>query len=115
MFTFDVPCQQLHSMQIPAAAAGGGGDGDGAGDGGAGEWKRSAAAISNRKLTIDSDVLNISATAKSRFRTSRATGLLDSQVTFNGDRVNITTYAGEGCIHGLDNSQLRVRATTTKP
>ena len=35
MFTFDVPCQQLHSVQIPAAA-GGDGDGDGAGGGDAG-------------------------------------------------------------------------------
>ena len=42
MFTFDVPCQQLHSVQIPAAAAGGGGDGDGAGDGGAGEVETQA-------------------------------------------------------------------------
>ena len=36
MFTFDVPCQQLHSVQIPAAA-GRDGDGDGAGGGDAGE------------------------------------------------------------------------------
>ena len=42
MFIFDVPCQQLHSVQIPAAAAGGGGDGDGAGDGGAGEVETQA-------------------------------------------------------------------------
>ena len=41
MFTFDVPCQRLHSVQIPAAA-GGGGDGDGAGDGGAGEVETQA-------------------------------------------------------------------------
>ena len=34
--SFDVPCQQLHSVQVPAAA-GGDGDGDGAEDGGAGE------------------------------------------------------------------------------
>ena len=36
MFTFDVPCQRLHSVQIPAAA-GGDGDGGGAEDGGSGE------------------------------------------------------------------------------
>ena len=36
IFTFDVPCQRLHSVQIPAAA-GRAGDGGGAGGGVAGE------------------------------------------------------------------------------
>ena len=54
IFTFDVPCQRLHSVQIPAAA-GGDGDGGGAEDGGAGEVEmqtQQRSTTNNSTLTV---------------------------------------------------------------
>ena len=68
-----------------------------------------AAAVNGQNLHITSDELNISAYANAgRNGTSRATGLLNSNISFTGSKVNISTYAvgRDAYSIGMDGSRL---------
>ena len=77
----------------------------------------SAAAVNGQNLHITSDELNISAYANAgRNRTARATGLLNSNISFTGSKVNISTYAvgRDAYSMGMDGSRLSLLGDNDK-
>jgi len=76
-----------------------------------------AVGINGRRLTFQTNELNISARALAgRDGTARATGLLNSQIDFTGSRVNINTYAEgrDAYSLGLDGSKLNLLGNDNK-